>query len=394
MTPARGRRRALARGLVGGATGLVSLAATAAPWYVEPTVTLYTTYQSNPQYYVTNPRSGTGELATLDLPFEWSDQRSTLALHPTANAGLAQGATGIGQHNRSLDSSGTWGYDQGKVRASATLSHLDLSGTTNFDLGIVRPIGYENVETTAVGTTWTPTELTTIDLDGVRSRNSFHIDTPTNFVDYTYSQLNGQWAYSTSERTQAIVSARYADYQPATGTLGSIDHSLQVGGSHAFTEALRLTATVGRSRVKLISSGDFIYGDVYLATLAYNRPTTTLIASARQSRQPGAVGDLAQTTEFSVNYTVQRTERLSHTLSGAYSRLEDTFSVFALQRRNYYSVDFETHYMLTSQWRFDAHVNKGRSQLPGDIAHPVALSATSAGGSIGISRVFGRTRLN
>lgn len=394
MISRRRRTHALACGLTACSSLLLPLAVAAAPWYLEPTVSLYTTYQSNPQFYVNEPHSGSGEIATFDLPFEWSDGRANANLHPSVNAGTTQGATGLGQHNRSLDGQWNWGYDHGSLRASGNVAHLDLFGTPNADLGLVRPVGYTASESYGAGTTYTPDERSTIDLDAQRQISDFKVSGPSAYVNYMYSQLVGQYSYATTERTQAILSASYGDYSPDQGDLGSRDHSLQVGGAHLFTDNIKLSATIGRSRVKFTRDGSFHSGNVYNATLTWNRPTTNFQLVAKQSQQPGAIGDLTLTTNFIANFTWQRSERLSYALAANYSKLSDTFVGLALSSRNYLSLDASLHYFFTPQWRLDARVNKARTELPDTIYQHGNASATSNGGSIGISRVFGRTRLN
>ena len=394
MTPSRGRRHACVRVLTACSSGLLPHVVVAAPWYVEPTVTLFATYQSNPQFYVGNERSGSGELATLDLPFQWSDERSSLTIHPTANAGTTRGATGLGEHNRSVSGRWNWAYDHGSVRANGDLVRQDLFGSKAIDLGIVRPVGYEVSRDYGAGTTYSPNEVTSFDLDTSRQIAAYHVEKPSNYVDYTYSQITGQFTYTTSERTQAIVTANYGDFAPETGGLGSRDHSLQVGGSHQFTDSLKLTATLGRSRVKLARDGSFKSGTVYSGTLLWTRPKLSMQLMARQSQQPGAIGNLTLTTEVSATGTLQQTERLSYSLTGIYSKVNDSYSTVTLYTRNYLNADFSARYLITPLWHIDLHLNVARAKTPASIYTPTSVSGSSRGGSIGVAREFGRTRLN
>jgi hypothetical protein len=382
------------RGLTACSSGLLPLAVAAAPWYVEPTVTVLATYQSNPQFYVGREHSGSGELATLDLPFEWSDERASATIHPTANAGTTRGATGLGEHNRSVNGQWNWGYDHGSLRANGELARLDLFGSTNVDLGLVRPVGYAVNESYGAGTTYSPDERVRLDLDATRQISAYHVSKPSNYVDYMYSQLAGQWSYSTSERTQAIVTANYGDFAPDTGGLGSRDHSLQVGGSHQFSDSLKLTGTFGKSRVKLARDGSFKNGTVYSGTLAWSHPVLSMQLTARQSQQPGAIGNLRLTTEVSGSATVQHSERLSVSLNAQYSKVNDSYVGFALYTRNYLNADLSARYFFTPQWHLDLHLNRAQAKTPATIYTPTSLSASSIGGSVGVARAFGRTRLN
>ena len=369
--------------------------AMAAPWYMEPSVTLYSAYETNPQFYVDRNRSGSGEIVTADVPLEWSDGASNAVLRPTANAGSTRGATGLGQHNRALDGQGVYALDTGSLRANGRLARSDLSGAQNGDLGTFRPIGYMRNETFGAGGTWAPLERSTFDLDANRSIVNYHVATPSSYVDYRYSVLSGQYGYQTSERTQALLSLSYADYEPEGRPLGTRDHSLQLGGTHRFTDSLKLTATLGRSRVKLTQSGEFRSGTVYNASLSWDRPRTTLLLTARQSQQPGSIGDLALTTEVVMAGSWAYTERLSFRLQANFTRYDDSFaSVYELSRRTYKAAAVEAHYQLAPQWRLDARLGWARSAVGTSNTQRVAVAGESTGGSIGIVRLVGRTRLN
>lgn len=369
--------------------------ATAAPWYVEPSINLYAAYESNPQFYVDHNRSGSGEIVTVDAPLEWSDGASSAAVRPTANAGSTRGASGLGQHNRSLDGQGTYALETGSLRVSGRIARSDLTGAQNGDLGTVRPIGYVGTENYGAGGTWLATERASLDLDLNRSIVAYHAQPASFYVDYSYSQVTGQYGYQATERTQALTTVSYADYEPVGRPLGTRDHSVQFGGTHKFTDGLKLTATFGRSRVKLTQSGDFRSGTVYNASLTWDRPTTNFLLTARQSQQPGSIGDLALTTEVVMAASIARSDRLSYRLTANYARYDDSFaSVYELSRRAYRAVAAEAHYQLAPQWRLDARVNWARSAVEASTSQRAAVSGESTGVSLGIVRKFGRTRLN
>ena len=369
--------------------------ATAAPWYMEPSVNLFTTYETNPQFYTDRARSGSGEIVTVDVPLEWSDGASNATVRPTANAGTTHGATGLGQHNRSLDGQGVYALDSGSLRANGRVARSDLSGAQSGDLGTFRPIGYMSNETYGAGATWTPHERSTLDVDATRSVVAYHVPTPSPYVDYRYTVLSGQYGYQTSERTQALATLSYADYEPDGRPLGTRDHSVQLGGVHQFTDSVKLSATVGRSRVKLTQSGEFRSGTVYNASLTWTRPTTTVLVTARQSQQPGSIGDLALTTDLVAAASWSYTERLSFRVQGNYTRYDDSFaSVYELSRRKYRSLGVEAHYLLEPQWRLDARLGWARSIVEASTSQRVAVAGESTGASLGIVRLFGRTRLN
>ena len=282
--------RAHLRGLWAWSLCLAPFAAPAAPWYVEPDLTASAVYQTNPQLYVDEARSGSGAIATLDLPFTWSDGASSLVLHPVANAGFARGATGLGEHNRSISGSGNHAGDSGSVRGNFELDHTDLFGPKANDLGVVRPVGYAQSDYYSGGATWLASELTSVDLDAARSAVSYHTEGPSPYVDYIYNTYIGKLTHVATEKLQALVTLSYSDFSPLKGVFGTRERSLQVGGAYRFNDYVKATVTFGRSnpvrKVDRLST----QGLVYSAQLTDTHPRTTLTLSASQSRQPGALG--------------------------------------------------------------------------------------------------------
>jgi len=369
------------------------MAAVAAPWYVEPSVSAETVYQSNPQFYYDEPRHGTGELLILQLPVDWNDEHSKFLAQPTINAGETQGASGLGQHNKSVAMSWVSKWDVASLRANANVARLDLFGANVTDLGLVRPTGYSNNQSYDLGATLSPSEREQVDLDGAASSTFFHQSGRKTFIDYRYSKLTGQYTWTASPRTQLLVTASASDFAPSGGGVASNERSLQLGASHQLSESVLLTGTFGRSQVTEAGRPGTTSGNVYAGTLTWTHPTTNVTLTARQSRQPGSIGDLALENDLAATWAWSVSDRLRYTLGGSVTKLTDRFVGFDLTQRNYYTAEWAAYYLVTPQWRLEFHLTDTRVELPAALLQQHALSATSVGGLLSLTRAFGRTKL-
>ncbi len=387
---ARGRQDLRRRGLALPAGLLASASAAAAPWTIEPSVALSSTYQSNPQFYGDESRAGSGELVTVTLPLIWQDERSMFALRPSSNAGSSQGAAGLGIDNRTADLSWTRAFDRGSWRVSGGWARLDLFGAEAADLGVVRPVGYSTTGYGGLGLTFLPTERGQADIDLSDRRLVYH-EPGTTLISYRYSVAALQYAYAVTERTQLVGTTTQGRFQPDSGRGDSRDQSFQLGASRRFTESLVGQVTIGRSTATVAGGGQSDPGGVYAASLKWARPTWSLGLSANRSRQPGAYGDLALVTNYAASWNRQQTERLSFTVDAGRIDSEDRYAGIILDQHGYRFADLAASYMLTSSWRLDVRGTVARAESPTTALRAVAISAGSSGGSIGLARVFGRT---
>ena len=131
------------------------------------------------------------------------------------------------------------------------------------------------------------------------------------------------------------------------------------------------------------------------------RPPGWKRAGVRQF-QPGAFGDLTLVTDLRANWAYTPTERLTLSLAAVSTKLADTalFDIggtlgdVTLSQRNYVTGEATLSYRLTPQWRFDAQLTDGHVNFPQSLFIPKATSASSFGGYVSFTRVYGRTRLN
>ena len=380
------------------------LPAAAAPWNIEPSLSMLGTYQSNPQYYTTLSRSGSGELITLAVPLDWDDGQSRLLLKPTLNAGLVQGATGLGQHNKIVDGAWTSGFPRGSWRLNGSYSHTDIVGPSTADPSQFNTTGVTVGEVGGAGATLHVTERDTLDVDLSQQRNNYEVSTqaPSNYVDYRYSSVNLQYTRMLDERTQLLTTLAGGEYRPTSASSVSNDRSFQLGASRQLTESILLQGTLGRSELSRSGATGRTSGSVYTFSGTWTHPTTNITVSAKQYRQPGAFGDLTLVTDLRANWAYTPTERLTLSLAAVSTKLADTalFDIggtlgdVTLSQRNYVTGEATLSYRLTPQWRFDAQLTDGHVNFPQSLFIPKATSASSFGGYVSFTRVYGRTRLN
>lgn len=364
----------------------------AAPWTLEPSVALSTTYQSNPQFYVSEPHSGSGELVTIALPLSWQDGRTLFQLRPTANAGDSSGAAGLGVDNRTVDLAWSRGFDRGNWRLNGGYARLDLFGAEAANLGVVRPVGYSTDAVADLGTTYFATARGQLDLDVSQRRLDYH-EPGSSLIDYRYSIAAGNYAYALTERTQLLATASAGLFEPDAPRGASHDLSVQVGASRKFTENLSAQATVGHSTMTPVGGGPSDTGDIYAASVKWTRLRWSLSLGASRSRQPGAYGDLALVTDYSAGWSRGFSERLTLTIAAGLTDSEDRYAGVVLDRRSYRHGEFLLTYFLTPAWRLDLRATAAQASNPATALRPTATEASSAGGSIGLVRVFGPTRL-
>ena len=405
MTPHGRRALQCAAGRAAGCALLFqALPAAAAPWNVEPSLSFFATYQSNPQFYTDKTKYGSGELLTLAAPLDWNDGNSKVLLKPTLNAGLVQGATGLGQHNKTLDGSWISGFDRGSWRLNGSYAHLDIVGPSTADPSQFNTTGVTVSGSGDLGLTLHATERDSVDVDVTQSRNTYQVSTaaPSNYVDYRYSSVNVQYARTVNERTQLLTTLTGGEYVPTTSNAVSNDRSLQLGASRQLSETISVQGTFGGSQVSRSTSVERTSGRVYTFIGTWTHPTTSVTLSAKQFRQPGAFGDLSLVTDLRANWAFTPTERLTLSLSAISTRLADTALVntyggladVTLSERNYVTGEANLSYRLTPQWRLDLQLSDGRVEFPQSLFVSRAASATSYGGFVSFTRVYGRTRLN
>lgn len=354
------------------------------------------TYQSNPQFYVSRPQSGSGELVTFSSPVDWDDEATRVLLRPILNAGARSGATGLGQHNRSLDLNLLHKFDTGVWRATGSYSRQDIFTAIGADLGVLRPDGYVAGTSGDVGVTYHPVERATLDIDLTDLRSVYHVEglRPTYYVDYGYTNGVAQYSWAASERVQWLATVTSGEYKPVQAGTLSTDHSAQVGASMQLTAALSISGTYGRSTVSRANDRGRSSGDVFTGSVTWTAPTDSLALSVKRYRQPGSFGDISLQTDYRGLWTRAVTERLTMMVALNRTTLSDTYVGFELSDRTSTWVEGIATYSFTPTWRGEVHVSYQRSQTGAAILTGPATQASSSGGTLILTRNFGRTRLN
>jgi len=192
------------------------------------------------------------------------------------------------------------------------------------------------------------------------------------------------------------------EYLPTNGINVSNDRSLQLGASRQLSESILVQGTFGRSQLSRSSALDRTSGSVYSFTGTWTHPTTNISLTAKQYRQPGAFGDLTLVTDLRANWAYNPSERVTLSLTALSTRLADTVPAnvsgapgeVTLSERHYVTGEANLTYRLTEQWRFDVQLSDGHVAFPKSLFIPKAVSASSFGGYVSFTRVYGRTRLN
>lgn len=395
MTPVeRGRGCGFRRGRWSAWCALLGTApAVAAPWNLEPTVSLQSNYESNPQYYQDKARAGWGELVNLTAPFSWDDGRTRVSFIPSANSGASRGAVGIGAYNRWLTTNWTRASERSSWRASASWSRLDMFGVDRADLGTVRPTGTWDTVAATAGMTIRPGERSRVDVDLSSSKVNYDV-TASSYVDYRYSSASAQYSWSVSEAWQLEVVAETGNFQPGAGLPQTHDRSLQVGFSHELSETLVASLTIGRSRSTQAGSRQELAGAVYSGSVAWTRQRFSVTGLVKRSIQPGSYGDLSNQTDYSLRISAPLTERLTLSCDAGHTRYEDKLLQFSLSDRQYRRFAAAASYMLTEHWRLDARAGYERVSYGAPAFRVATTGASSVGVSLGLTRAFGPTRLD
>jgi hypothetical protein len=324
---------------------LISSAARAGVWGMDPVLGITADYATNPGLLEIPNTAQTDAALLIDAPATFNASDFKLSVLPSFRVGDTKSYSSVNSDYEHLSVKGEFDTDRSVLSASAGVSRdssLYLNYLANGETGVRRDGATADLN-------WDRflTERMEVDTDVNSSRVRYGSAVgATSLIDYKYTSITPTLAWNASERTKFTLAASAGQYDSLDGTTRSRNANLQLGFVRPLTEIWSLTASGGFSRA--LNRIDF---DEQFLEFTPNGLEIVSVPVRAESSQNGAV--------YSVNLT-RHGERL--TLNAIASRQETPTGFAFLSRQN--TVELQVNYSLSARWSLSGDAKYLSAQDP------------------------------
>lgn len=386
------RRTRIAIGFAG------SLAAGASPSVAgvvstEPSVTSSFDYSTNPQLRLDGARSGYALVADASAPTAWEDAVRRLALVPRIRTAATGGDSALGRDAYYMDAS--LGITGERSRWDVGLGwHDEALATAEPAPGTLTRID-ERVEAESAQLAWrrSLTERLSASLDGTWTSTRYHSNHAVDQVllfGYRNSSYGGTLSEALTERMSADIVVGGSRYSLANGGTTTNSTYMQAGLSGTPAPLWHYSLRYGSSESRSGVGGSHT-GAVYAANLEHRGERLTLSVAVSQTTQPSGFGVVVSSRDATLNADWAHSERLSFYSALRSGRTENVFQTLSVADRRYLTATAGAVWQWSPVWEVRGEVRWQRQTSGGFLE--LSRSAAGSGGSLAVSRHFGRIRL-
>jgi hypothetical protein len=306
---------------------LLSSAARAGVWGMDPVLGLVGDYSTNPALLSVPHTAETNGAFLIDVPTTYNSDAFVFSIVPSFRLGNSKGYSSLVSDYEHLSTKAEFDSERGMLTATAGIardSSLYLNYLTNGSAGVQRDASTADLDWQRLLTERLEFDA---DISTQHVRYGESSGAPT-LVDYQYTSVAPAFSWKTSERNKLTVTASVGRYDSLDGTTESRSANLQAGFTGQLSELWSVTATAGYSRalnefdtkqpelvftanglaieflpLKLESSQN---GSIYSVNLARHGSRLTLNASASRQLTPTGLAYLSsqKTYEFMSSYAL------------------------------------------------------------------------------------------
>jgi hypothetical protein len=323
---------------------LLSNAAKAGVWGMDPTLGLVGDYASNPALLPFSPMAATNGAVLLDAPTTYNGDAFEFYIQPSFRLGDSHGYSSVASDYEHLNLKAEFDNERGMFTAAAGVardSSLYQDYLINGLTGVRR-------DTATADLNWDRHLSERLEFDADVNSQQVRYAEPlgvSTLVDYKYTSAAPTLIWATSTQNKLTVAASVGRYESLNGTTESRSANLQVGFVRQLNEKWSLTATAGYSRslnridteepaFVLTPIGPAIElipvtveasqnGTVYLANLTRQGSRWTLNASASRQLVPTGFAYLSRQELYEIKATYALTARWSFGPDARYVKAEN-----------------------------------------------------------------------
>ena len=359
----------------------------------EPSVTSSFDYSTNPQLRLDGERSGYALIADASAPTSWEDGVRRVALVPRVRTAATGGDSALGRDAYYLN--GSLGINGERSRWDVNLGWRDEALATAEPAPGTLTRADVRIEARSAQLAWrrSLTERLGASLDGTWASAAYHANgagDQTPLFAYRNSSFDGTLSDAVTERMSADIVVGGSRYSLENGGSTTDSTFAQVGLSGTPAALWHYSVRYGSSRSKS-GIGETHTGAVYAATVEHRGERLALSAAVSQTTQPSGFGVVASSRDATLHADWAQSERLNLYSSVRSGRTEDVFRTLSLADRSYVAVVAGGVWQWSPLWDVRSEARWQRQKTGG--LSDLSRSAAGFGGSVAVSRHFGRIRL-